>query len=336
MKRRGFTLIELLVVIAIIAVLIALLLPAVQQAREAARRSTCRNNLKQIGLALHNYHDQYKELPPGAFWGNIGSYRKGSIMVAILPFIDQAPLFNQYNFTYTMIHGQPGPAGSGRLGDTAIPAYLCPSDTNGSKHGGSSDGVNGGTENHGEQYDGATRNANGLGLFNYAASQGSTASGGGTGNGACPCPEGPVINALALTLGAKINGVSGPFTRGSRGINLEACKDGTSNVIFFGEVRPDCSEHIDNGWEFSNNGQGLCQTLVRINYDSCDQTPPSGANDCGRPCNWITELGFKSRHIGGAHFLLGDGSVRFISENIDGANYRRLGGKADGDPVGEF
>ena len=96
MKRRGFTLIELLVVIAIIAILIALLLPAVQQAREAARRTQCKNNLKQIGLAMHNYHDTFLKFPSGGsgnsqYWGH-------SQWVSILPFADQAPLYNQWNF----------------------------------------------------------------------------------------------------------------------------------------------------------------------------------------------------------------------------------------------
>ena len=104
-RRIGFTLIELLVVIAIIAILIALLLPAVQQAREAARRTQCKNNLKQIGLALHNYHDVYNMLPAGAYWNvpldtncPAANHQKGSIMIRLLPYIDQAPLFNQWNF----------------------------------------------------------------------------------------------------------------------------------------------------------------------------------------------------------------------------------------------
>ncbi|HBL46986.1 MAG TPA: prepilin-type cleavage/methylation domain-containing protein, partial [Planctomycetaceae bacterium] len=94
MNRRGFTLIELLVVIAIIAILIALLLPAVQQAREAARRSTCKNNMKQMGLALHNYHDIYSSFPIGAQ----SNYTKPNWRIAILPQMDQAPAFNQLNF----------------------------------------------------------------------------------------------------------------------------------------------------------------------------------------------------------------------------------------------
>lgn len=106
-RSRGFTLIELLVVIAIIAVLIALLLPAVQQAREAARRSQCKNNLKQFGLAMHNYHDTFSTFPMGhdCFTDRLPSgttwTRRLSFFQGLLPYIDQAPLYNQINFSYT-------------------------------------------------------------------------------------------------------------------------------------------------------------------------------------------------------------------------------------------
>jgi prepilin-type N-terminal cleavage/methylation domain-containing protein len=132
-SRRGFTLIELLVVIAIIAILIALLLPAVQQAREAARRSQCKNNLKQIGLALHNYHDTYNQFPTGSVYttdapsqgdgahSNFRNANYGSTwLTAILPMFDQAPLYNRYNFSVPSQN-------NASVTSVEMPALKCPS-----------------------------------------------------------------------------------------------------------------------------------------------------------------------------------------------------------------
>lgn len=305
-RPRGFTLIELLVVIAIIAILIALLLPAVQQAREAARRTQCRNNLKQIGLALHNYHEQHGTFPPGAIW-NINSggqvHHKGSVMVHILPFIDQAPLYAQINFDARSIDGQS--VGGKEIRDNVIPGFLCPSDTAGEIF-----------NNNAAQ--------------NYAASMGpsgvSTA-----GNPNCPCANAFTTFNKAGTGGSR---TAGPFTRNGRTSKIRDVTDGSSNTIFFGETRPECSAHAQNGWMNSNNGQGLTSTTIPINYDSCDRSAADpGGNNCGRICNWNMELGYKSRHVGGAHMLFGDGSVSFMSENINHDTYQALGGKADGVPV---
>src|SRR5579871_4787717 len=127
--RRGFTLIELLVVIAIIAILVALRLPAVQQAREAARRTQCKNNLKQLGLAVHNYHDSTNRLP---FNGSQDKVR-ASTLVRLLPQLEQQPLFNMLNFSvapnahisYQLLNGVAG----AYFGDVTLPVFLCPSDT---------------------------------------------------------------------------------------------------------------------------------------------------------------------------------------------------------------
>jgi len=119
-KQRGFTLIELLVVIAIIAILIALLLPAVQQAREAARRTQCRNNMKQLGLALHNYHDAFTTFPIGTQWSDDPNWRIG-----ILPYLDQAPLYNSLNLSSGfMAHN--GMGSNDILYDVELNAYVCP------------------------------------------------------------------------------------------------------------------------------------------------------------------------------------------------------------------
>ncbi|HVJ68323.1 MAG TPA: DUF1559 domain-containing protein, partial [Caulifigura sp.] len=136
-RRSAFTLIELLVVIAIIAILIALLLPAVQQAREAARRSQCQNNLKQIGLALHNYESTYRLFPIGSRGGTIynqtGTKNGTNWRVSVLPFLDQAPLFNQLNFVSGSFSSNPTEAtsyvGNEALRGFVMTAYRCPSTT---------------------------------------------------------------------------------------------------------------------------------------------------------------------------------------------------------------
>ncbi len=126
MRRRGFTLIELLVVIAIIGVLIALLLPAVQQAREAARRAQCSNNLKQIGLALHNYHDTNGSFPPGSIAGGvIATPSLTTWTISILPYLEQGPLFAAYNLEIPNEH-----LGNTTVCRTFIAGFSCPSDPN--------------------------------------------------------------------------------------------------------------------------------------------------------------------------------------------------------------
>ena len=147
--RRGFTLVELLVVIAIIGILIALLLPAVQAAREAARRSQCTNNLKQLGLALHNYHDTFQQFPPAGFdygWANNGGgehanklYKNHSGLTHLLPFLEQQAIYDQFDFTQAScaymksserpMAGDPIASGNAALAGTRIAAFFCPSDS---------------------------------------------------------------------------------------------------------------------------------------------------------------------------------------------------------------
>lgn len=307
--KRGFTLIELLVVIAIIAILIALLLPAVQQAREAARRSQCKNNLKQIGIALHNYHETFGTLPPGSFWvgeSPLTHRSKGSILVRLLPYVDQATVFDDINFSAGHATDNENlKDGSGqRVGSVVVPVYLCPSDTH------------------------TIKNSSGYAMHNYAATMGPGRTGGPTGSPRCSCTN-PFLSFIQPSTGS--NRVPGVFFRYPYPpTKFRDITDGVSNTIFFGEVRPDCSIHQRQGWVRSNNGQGLTSTIYPINYDSCDN---SAADGCNRPCNWITELGFKSSHVGGAQVLFGDGAVRFLTENINHPLFQNLGAKADGNPV---
>ena len=342
-RRSAFTLIELLVVIAIIAILIALLLPAVQQAREAARRTQCKNNLKQLGLAMHNYHDVYNQFAPTVFntvgsahggvtWSN---HSKGSYLVRYLPFIDQGALFESLDFgingpgangTWSLPNFEAQVAANGKLfRDFAIPTYICPSDTDPIRDG------------HGAK-------------SNYALSMGNQAMPGhGTAWGRCTDYPGNNFGTGASGHGntANANNVSGILSRLNWAAKIRDITDGTSNTIAGGEIRPQCGDHSRNGW-FHFNSMWVA-TTAPINFPIVcvrepgwnSGTPPTMNNGavatgCNHWQNWQTSQGFKSRHTGGAQFVLSDGSVRFLSENIDYITYQYLGDRRDGNPIGEF
>jgi prepilin-type processing-associated H-X9-DG protein len=291
------TLVELLVVIAIISALVALLLPAVQAAREASRRSTCTNNLKQIGLAVLDFEQAKGHLPPGGVWEK-DLRSGGSIYVQILPMLEQAALYQAFDLTGNNVDDTKLPGSDQRADATPLNVLICPSDDR---------------ETH---YDGRASH-------NYAASRGPTAL---WSNATCMCDYPWEASARAPIDDAR--NFAGPFTRVGTEEQLQAITDGVSQTIFFGEVRPQCSEHSRNGWVASNNGNGYCTTVIPINYDTCDD---EALDPCRRSCNWTTEVGFKSAHAGGAYFLFGDGSVRFIQEGIDHATYQLLGAKDDGE-----
>jgi prepilin-type N-terminal cleavage/methylation domain-containing protein len=332
-RRRGFTLIELLVVIAIIAVLIALLLPAVQQAREAARRSSCQNNLKQLGLAIHNYHDTYNLFPmgyvdnPAYIGGNNGGW---SWQAMILPQLEQGNL--AFNFAYRP-HGPAGtisdPAGvNTRLISTPQPVFSCPSDDKPKN-----DPIHG-TGAAAYQADMATSSYCGvIGIVN------------GT-----PCtPE----NSASRTVHRRN---IGPFT-----INtcrkMGSISDGLSNTMFVGEVA--WGTEIDA----ESNNQYLYGSVTGTGEADCSNAPgTTGSSPFSHlratedKINAVTNQrresrAFHSRHTGGAQFLLGDGAVRFISENINHTGvdfatydadkttigtYQRLAGINDGQVTGDF
>jgi prepilin-type N-terminal cleavage/methylation domain-containing protein len=326
LKRRGFTLIELLVVIAIIAILIALLLPAVQQARESARRTQCRNNVKQLGLAIHNYHDTFNLFPTN-HWMNayLTGYTsiKGSPFVGMLPYIDQAPLFNGLNFNYTNASAIPYLGGytvGGRLAGTIdLPALRCPSD----------------------EYRPSGSPAT-FATTSYAPSMGSQGKSGASGT----CPQyglSPLPNAVnqgtwgwTYTAGE----LSGMFAIYPVGVRMRDITDGTSNVFGIGEVRTGCGGQaiFQGGWGWMDAHGFEYTTIVPINFPTCPGEGPGTATGtgCNSALNQVTAMGFKSRHVGGAHFLMMDGAVRFVSENIDFLNYNRLGDRRDSAVVSEF
>ena len=322
-NMKGFTLVELLVVIAIIGILVALLLPAVQAAREAARRTQCVNNLRQVCLATLNYEGTRGVLPPGSVhWNERGQpeFRTG-ILAWILPYAEDTSLHGLVDpETQTSdptdstqgTHNKRLPNGK-YLSEFVIDMYLCPSDD--------SEVV--------RLTDAGVPRAK----TNFAASNGSMHRGS---NGGCWCSRGPTWNAFAL-MNPKWKDrdqYSGPFSRYDFATKLRKITDGLSKTIFFGEVLPDCSDHIARGWLHANNGNGLVSTVIPLNFDSC-QPEDSDADACNKPCNWNTELGFKSRHPGGANFALGDGSVHFFTEDIDPWSFQYLGDKSDGQVIAE-
>jgi len=299
MKRsaHAFTLVELLVVIAIIGVLVALLLPAIQAAREAARRSQCSNNLKQIGLAIHNYELSYKRLPAGANWRGAPLVQKGSILLFLLPFIEETGLYNSVDMHSPNLDDV---VRNAPIGGTRVTTYICPSD----------------------ELNGMYKE---FAVHSYAASRGPTAL---YDNPGCSCAHD--FDKYKLAPLDDLTNYAGPFTRMGTTTKLSRITDGLSQTIFFGEVRPGCSESVREGWAFTNNGNGYCSTIIPINYDTCND---QATDNCARSCNWNTEAGFKSNHPGGAYFLFGDGSAHFVQEDVDHQTYQYLGAKSDGNII---
>jgi len=303
-RRRGFTLIELLVVIAIIAVLVAILLPAVQQAREAARASQCRANLRQIGVALHNYHEMANVFPNDT-WSyfpvampNGGIARNYSWMVKILPQMDQAAIYNAIDFSQRLYGQQIAGA---EIGAKQIATLMCPSDEPVAPS---------------LRYNTATTN--------YAGSQGFD---------------------WWPRLGEVHEGVFSLFSV----VKIDSIKDGSSNTILVGEVASNGHKNggriggagvVRNGggeavfrmWAHSHTHMTI-QKDARYLLKTPDDGDPAAVPSAGEfwkraPYTWgplyIAAHGINSEwpgpgsvHPGGAHFLMGDGAVRFINHNID-------------------
>jgi len=341
-RRRGFTLIELLVVIAIIAILIALLLPAVQQAREAARRTQCKNHLKQFGLALHNYHDAHNYFAPSGL-ANVHPNNQNPRVgwqVRILPYMDQAPLFNELDFGNSASTVWAGPPGyvarqvlkDGREARThQVPYAMCPSDTSpGVFRGWVQASYGGSIGSQSTNIDGAA-----CAPYNVFAELG---------------PSTTDVQKANMEYGRSNNPalISGMFSYYGVMLSVGDVTDGTSNVLFVGETLSTCSwnpagpddttDHHRRGWWHANsNGGAQCSTVTPINeFNTCDNSTKITFPACTNPGNYNFSWGFKSRHVGGAQFALVDGTVKFLSENIDHVLFQRLGGRGDGNPVGDF
>jgi prepilin-type processing-associated H-X9-DG protein len=300
-----------LVVITIIGILIALLLPAVQAAREAARRSQCSNNIKQVCLATLTYEQTWGAIPPGANlvplgWDGTGTANglyRGSILVRLLPYIEQQPLCDNFDLSQNFIENQTFHGTSTLLSSAIVSTYVCPSDESP-------------TLDLSDQGYKAAK-------YNYAASKGSGAMGD---SGPYSCGTYSEWNTYAQA-GYGAFEESGPFSRVTKYCRLAEITDGLTNTIFFGEVVAACNNNQRRGWVHSDTSHGSVTTIYPINYDTCNKTATDG---CHADNNWNISFGFKSRHPGGAQFGFGDGSVHFLSQTIDHWSYQWLGAKADG------
>ena len=315
---HGFTLVELLVVIAIIGILIALLLPAVQAAREAARRIQCTNNLKQVALSLHNYHNAAGALP----FGSSSPYdeRFGSNWaIAILPQMEQQQIFDQLDFAFPMWK-EPNLTVART---SIIPGFVCPSDPWASKPILPSRGWA-----RNSPYEGKFRcnPDESMGLW-YAGSIGPTHVDGcpycldtvpGPNNWCCRGfswgTEQPEANAVGM------------FHRQEVPIRFNDVTDGLSKTIMVGETIP--SHCMYNG-VFSPN-HPLCTMSIPLNTMYSDGALEGAYNNTINPTQSASS-GFKSLHPGGASFAMGDGSVQFITEDIDHKLFCELGTRADGE-----
>jgi len=335
--KKGFTLIELLVVIAIIAILVALLLPAVQQAREAARRSQCKNQLKQLGLALHNYLETHSVFPPGvvgsrqpvsgtdpnginSFVSQVAGTRFGWISL-LLPFFEQSVIYNQvvpYMDGKASDYNPSSSPTSWPGAKTHLSVLKCPSDPNAGKKAG----------------------LNAAGQFsdrvfsNYVACHGSTGT---------SIPSG----ASTDYSGKNLNGMFYVISK----TRMRDVTDGTSNTLMLSEIRlvQDQPNGVDdNGadyrgyvWNmlgatvlFSTQNPPNTRTPDRVSFAVVDDPLAPGFKAGTGSVTF--RLHARSAHVGGVHAALADGSVRFLSENVDIQTYQNLGSRNDGQVLGPF
>ena len=366
-RHKGFTLIELLVVIAIIAVLIALLLPAVQQAREAARRTQCKNNLKQMGLAVHNYHGTYNTLPIGRMlhWDSSSpttQINAQSFGPALLPYMDQAPLYNSYNTSKPYYHAVNATATA-----TPISAFRCPSNPE--------------PGNTVTITTTASLNQDAIGIvddntgwtngiidysihFKFVGDFGNAARAQGHSSISYGRDEGPWgDDGIEAAQTDPINGIGAGGITTMLSTGLKDITDGTSNTILFMElagrnslwvlgkkIAPVAAAPGDNAAHqqaIGGGGWADCMNTLRVYGRLYDGTPgPSGnGGPCAINCSNAREIassgsdraaGMYSFHTGGAHVALCDGTVRFLNQSISANTLVSLMTRAWGDTPGDF
>ena len=327
--RRAFTLIELLVVIAIIAILIGLLLPAVQKVREAAARSSCTNNLKQIALACHGFQDVNQGLPSAMIDNggtnyntpNSGSGFGPNWAIQILPNIEQAAMYNLVSTSIiNQMNGNGGDTGWMNIRGNTIKTYLCPSDANTST-----------------PYSGG---GGGWARGDYAANLG---------------PQNIAFDGSSNSSGFSLQG-RGPFWFTSKAPHrcqgIQNIPDGTSNTIMIGEIRAGTIASDPRGcWALGPSGSSAISTYAvgddqfpnasndgADDVQGCQNGGPSGTKDgmgCWTSCN-SNQMTIRSLHTGGANSAMADGSVRFITNSIAQQTYYMVGSGNDGQPLPNF
>ncbi|MEM1060705.1 MAG: DUF1559 domain-containing protein [Planctomycetota bacterium] len=327
-ERAGLTLIESVVVVAVIGGLAALLLPAVASSRQAARRMQCTHNLRQIGLALHNYHDTFGTFPPGQL-ADVEAPQDGAYWgwaALLLPFMEQRPLHEELSIGVLSIDEVAGDPTRASLLQTGIELYRCPSDP---------------SEQSSHRFrtiDAATPGPVTAHIF--------IPPGPGGPSGGTPVPTTSITIAKANYVGSYGSGWKsrradwdaddfagdGLFGRNSE-VDIAAIRDGTSNTLAVGERS---SRNYAAVWAGGNSWQGCGfadnqMVLGTAFYPLND--PPLAANI---DCDGGGSANFGSEHPGGANFLFADGGVRPLSETIDGDVYRRLARRDDGEVPGEF
>ncbi len=342
MKRGAFTLVELLVVIAIIAVLIALLLPAVQQAREAARRMQCKNNLKQLGVALHNYESSIQTFPPNLIPGDNFDYSAGNwgVLAYLSPYLDQTPIYNlmnlnapTYSATYPYNIADPNNA---KAASFIIPMFLCPSDK---------------AQSLGGDY-GVTS----MGPSNYCANMGSgiNAYGGQPANGSPYNADGVMYANSHVRMADISDGTSSTACMSESTLGISGVLSGPASSL----TVPTSKIYAYPAYTTTSLDDATCASATTWNEADPRQflwysgeirntsynhyyTPNDKRWDCltNSISLGFTAIGWKaarSMHVGGVHLLLCDGSVRFVSDTVNATTWASLSTRAGSEVIGEF
>jgi len=327
-RRKGFTLVELLVVIAIIGVMVGLLLPAVQAAREAARRMSCGNNMKQIGLGLHNYESTFKILPlnrsSGNIWGDPPDINSRSLswMVGVLPMVEQQAVYDIIDFSFESTNdprngatfNSPAPISNAAVARTVIPSFRCPSDGLSDPRMTNRANRTGG----GKEY--AVNNYKGVAGSNWQS-------------GNFVVNTGPFASTRWGITGEGLDRGNGMLMRGNvfnYQTEFRNVTDGLSNTFMVGEAIPAFCTHT---WWFWFNGSTATAAVPLNVRAQCTNTGSRNRDLVSCSNDWPNNYSFMSMHPGGAQFTMGDASVKFISDSVNLNTYRALGSIMDDQSV---